>query len=98
MPVIDRRAALAGLALLFLYRPACAATPEQLSIDADGGPVALTRYAADQAGKRPSVIMLHGTHGFEFKLTAYERYARALAAKGIDTYLLHYFTPADAPA
>jgi carboxymethylenebutenolidase len=96
--VIDRRAAVAGLALLSLYRPARAATPEQLSIDADDGPVALTRYAAEQAGKRPGVIMLHGTHGFEFRLTAYERYARALAAKGIDAYLLRYFTPADAPA
>jgi carboxymethylenebutenolidase len=42
--------------------------------------------------------MLHGTRGFEFKLTAYERYAQALAAKGIDAYLLHYFTAADAPA
>jgi carboxymethylenebutenolidase len=98
MPVIDRRAAIAGLALLSLCRPARAATPEQLSIDADDGPVALTRYAADQTGKRPSVIMLHGTHGFEFRLSAYERYARTLAAKGIDAYLLRYFTPADAPA
>ena len=98
MPVIDRRAVVAGLALLSLCRPAHAATPEQLSIDADDGPVALTRYAADRAGRRPSVIMLHGTHGFEFKLTGYERYTQALAAKGIDAYLLRYFTVADAPA
>jgi carboxymethylenebutenolidase len=96
--MIDRRAAVAGLALLLLYRPARAGVPEQLSIDADDGPVALTRYAADQAGKRPSVIMLHGTRGFEFRLPAYERYAQALTAKGIDAYLLHYFTAADAPA
>jgi hypothetical protein len=47
MPVIDRRAVVAGLALLSLYRPARAATPEQLSIDADDGPVALSRYAAE---------------------------------------------------
>jgi carboxymethylenebutenolidase len=98
MPMIDRRAVVAGLALLSLCRPARAATPEQLSIDADDGPVALIRYAADQAGKRPSVVMLHGTHGFELRLSAYQRYAEALAAKGIDAYLLHYFTAADAPA
>jgi carboxymethylenebutenolidase len=98
MPVIDRRAVIAGLALLSLYRRARAATPEQLSTEADDGPVAVIRYAADQAGKRPGVIMLHGTHGFEFNLIAYERYALALVAKGIDAYLLHYFTAADAPA
>jgi carboxymethylenebutenolidase len=98
MPMIDRRAALAGLALLALCRPARAATPEQLSIDADDGPVALSRYAAEQPGKRASVVMLHGTRGFEFRLPAYERYTQALTAKGIDAYLLRYFTPADAPA
>jgi carboxymethylenebutenolidase len=94
---IDRRAAVAGLALLSLCPPARAATPEQLSIDADEGPVALTRYAAEQAGKRPSVLVLHGSHGFELKPRAYERYADALSAKGIDAYLLRYLTTADAP-
>jgi carboxymethylenebutenolidase len=98
MPMIDRRAVIAGLALLAVCRPVSAATPESLSIDADDGPVALNRYAADRAGKRASVIMLHGTRGFEFRLPAYERYAQALAAKGVDAYLLHYFTAADAPA
>ena len=38
------------------------------------------------------------TRGFEVRLPAYERYAQALAAKGIDAYLLRYFTAADAPA
>jgi len=94
---IDRRAAVAGLALLSLCPPARAATPEQLSIDADEGPVALTRYAAEQAGKRASVLILHGSHGFELKPRAYERYADALSAKGIDAYLLRYLTAADAP-
>lgn len=56
MHAIDRRAAVAGLALLWLCPPARAATPEQLSIDADEGPVALTRYAAEQAGKRASLL------------------------------------------
>jgi carboxymethylenebutenolidase len=98
MPLIDRRAAIAALALLAVCRPARAATPEQLSIDADDGPVALSRYAADRSGKRPSVVLLHGTRSFAVRLPAYERYAQALAAKGIDAYLLRYFTAADAPA
>ena len=53
MQTIDRRVAVAGLALLTVCPPARAATPEQLSIDADEGPVPLTRYAAEQDGKRP---------------------------------------------
>jgi carboxymethylenebutenolidase len=98
MPMIDRRAAVAGLALLSICRPALAAAPEQLNIDADDGPVILTRYASDRAGKRGSVILLHGSRGFEHRLPAYQRYTKALSAKGIDAYLLHYFTAADAPA
>lgn len=97
MPVIDRRAVLSGLALLPLCRPARAAPAEQLSIDADEGSVDLTRYAGNRAGKRPAVLLLHGSRGFERKPLAYERYAAALAAKGIDAYLLRYFTAADAP-
>jgi carboxymethylenebutenolidase len=79
-----------------LRSPARAGTPEQLSVDADEGRVALTRYAGDREGNRPSVLILHGTNGFELKPSAYERYARALAAKGIDAYWLRYLTEADA--
>jgi carboxymethylenebutenolidase len=82
--MIDRRAVLSGLAVLALYRPARATTPEQFS-------------AADREGKRPVVLLLHGSRGFERKPLAYERYAAALAAKGIDACLLRYFTAADAP-
>jgi carboxymethylenebutenolidase len=96
MPTIDRRAAVAGLALLAMCYPARAGTPEQFSVDADEGPVALSRYAADQAGKRPGVLLLHGSRGFELKPRAYERYANALSEKGIDACLLHYLTAADA--
>jgi carboxymethylenebutenolidase len=73
MHTIDRRAVVAGLALLSLPGPARAGTPEQLSVDADEGRVALTRYAADREGNRPSVLILHGTGGFELKPGAYER-------------------------
>jgi carboxymethylenebutenolidase len=95
MPAIDRRAFIAGAGLLFADYPARAGMPEQLSIDADGSSVALNRYATDQAGKRPSVLLLHGTRGFDVKLRAYERYANALSAGGTDAYLLRYFTTAD---
>jgi carboxymethylenebutenolidase len=97
MDAINRRTALTSLALLSIGRPARAAPPEQLSVDADGGSVALTRYTANQAGQRASVLLLHGTRGFELRLRAYERYANALSAKGIDAYFLRYLTAADAP-
>jgi carboxymethylenebutenolidase len=97
MSTIDRRTLLAGFGLLSVGYPARAGMPEQLGVDADEGRVALTRYAADQAGKRPSVLLLHGTRGFERKPRAYERYANALSAKGIDAYFLRYFTMADMP-
>jgi carboxymethylenebutenolidase len=98
MPTINRRAAIAGAALLSVCNPARAGLPQQLRVDADGGGVALTRYKADQAGRRPSVLLLHGAGGFERKPDAYQRYARALSARGIDAYFLRYFTAADAPA
>lgn len=95
MATINRRAAVASLALLSLFYPARAGTPEQLKVEADEGGVALTRYAADRAGTRPSVVVLHGSNGFELKPRAYERYANALSAKGIDAYLLRYLSDAD---
>jgi len=97
MQTIHRRAVVSGLAVLSLCRPARAGIPEQLRVDADEGPVALTRYPADRAAKRPCVLLLHGSRGFELRLRAYERYANALSAKGIDAYLLRYLTAADAP-
>jgi carboxymethylenebutenolidase len=95
MHAIDRRAALAGLALLSICYPGRAGTPERLGVDTDDGHVALNRYAADRDGTRPSVLILHGTQGFELKPSAYERYANALVAIGIDAYLLRYLTDAD---
>lgn len=95
MQTIDRRTAISGLVLLSLCRPARAATAERISIDADEGRVELTRYATDRDGKRASVLLLNGTRGFELRLRAYERYANALSAEGIDAYLLRYLTAAD---
>jgi carboxymethylenebutenolidase len=95
MPTIDRRMAVTGLVLLPLCHPARAGAAEQLSIDAGESRVELSRYAADGTGPRASVLLLNGTRGFEFRLRAYERYARALSAKGIDAYLLRYLTAAD---
>ena len=98
MHTIDRRAVVAGLALLCPCRIARAGTPEHLRVDADEGRVLLTRYAADREGKRPGVLILHGANGFELNPGAYARYANALVARGIDAYLLPYLNDADVSA
>ena len=71
------------------------ALPEDLHVATEGGPVAVTRYVADPPGKRPAVLLLHGSRGIELKPRAYEHHAIALAAGGIDAYLVRYFTAAD---
>jgi carboxymethylenebutenolidase len=74
------------------------ALPEDLHVATEGEPVALTRYAADPPGKRPAVLLLHRSRGIELKPRANERHAIALAAGGIDAYLVRYFTAADRTA
>src|SRR6201986_1820842 len=95
MHPIDRRAALAALALLPLGASARPEASEQIKFAADEGEVVVTRYAAPGPDKRPCVVLLHGLHGFERRLPAYERSTSALTAKGIDAYLLRYLTAAD---
>jgi carboxymethylenebutenolidase len=99
MHIISRRGILGGgIALLATSRTSAAEIPENLDAPANEGPVALTRYAANQSGKRPAVVVLHGSRGFELRLGAYQRYADALTEAGIDAYLARYYGPADAEA
>jgi carboxymethylenebutenolidase len=95
MQTITRRSALLGLALLPTLARAASATPEQLAVSTDEGDMAVSRYAADGAAKRPAVLLLHGSRGIEMKPAAYERHANALKAGGIDCYLVRYMTEAD---
>jgi carboxymethylenebutenolidase len=97
--MISRRSILGGgVALLAAPRASATEITEKLDVPATEGPVALTRYAASQAGKRPAVVVLHGSRGFELRLLAYQRYADALTEAGIDVYLARYYGPADAEA
>src|SRR5262249_6363440 len=52
-------------------------------------------YAAEGTEKRAGVVVLHGARGAELRLRAYERYANALSAQGIDAYLIRYYSAAD---
>jgi carboxymethylenebutenolidase len=98
MQLVDRRVVLGGLAAFSISHPTCAATAENLSVAADEESVALTRYAAHQTGKRAGIVVLHGSRGIELHPRAYQRYADALNAAGMDAYLAHYFTASDLQA
>lgn len=95
MQAIDRRFVLGGFAALSVVGPAQAGTSEELHVDTDEGSMVMTRYTAAHPGKRPSVLILHGSRGIELRRRAYERYADALTAGGIDAYFLRYFTAID---
>jgi carboxymethylenebutenolidase len=92
---VSRRVIFASIAALALLFPASSGSTEELNVDAAEGGVSMTRYAADRVGRRPAVLILHGTRGVELKARAYERYANALAARCIDAYLVRYFTAVD---
>lgn len=92
MRMISRRCVLGvlgGLALVAASNSVCAEA-ENFSVEASEGGVGMTRHAADGAGMRPAVMVLRGARGVELKPRAYERYANALTAAGIDAYLVRY--------
>lgn len=58
-----------------------------------GRPLQLTRYVAAGQGKRPAVLLLHGSRGLDAWRRVYERQAADLATAGIDAYLFSYYAP-----
>jgi len=96
--MITRRTAIASLAALLAPIAARGAASEEFKVPSGGDSLSVSRYAAAGPEKRPAVIALHGARGIELKARAYERYADALTARGIDTYFLRYMTAADMAA
>jgi carboxymethylenebutenolidase len=96
--MITRRTALAGLATMLSPIAAHGAPGEEFKVTSGGDSLSASRYAAAGSQRRPAVIALHGSRGIELRARAYERYADALTARGIDTYFLRYMTPADMAA
>lgn len=91
-------AGLGGLAFAARSGRASAKPSDTFTADAGEGGVVVTRMAAAGTAKRPAVVLLHGSAGFEFRLPAYRRHADALTAAGIDAYLVHYYSRADEKA
>jgi len=63
------------------------------NVNVEGVQVRVTRYTAPESGKRPTVLLLHGSKGLDAQISAYDRYARDLAKLNIDTLLFTYFQP-----
>jgi carboxymethylenebutenolidase len=74
------------------------ATMTQAAIVVGGRPVPVTKYLAPGTSRRPAVLLLHGSRGFEARIAAYDRYARDLAAAGIDARLVSYYQPGERAA
>ncbi|QQO37674.1 dienelactone hydrolase family protein [Bradyrhizobium diazoefficiens] len=89
---------MAAIAALLSPVAARSAPGEQFDVTSGHDSLPVSRYAAAVDGKRPAVIVLHGSRGIELRARAYERYADALTARGIDAYFLRYMTPADMAA
>lgn len=96
--MISRRAALAAIVTLLSPVAARGAPAEQFDVTSGHDSLPVSRQAAAADGKRPAVIVLHGSRGIELRARAYQRYADALTARGIDTYFLRYMTSADMAA
>ena len=88
------------IALLLAIAPPPAraddAQPERLTVPASERPVTVTRYAAAGEGKRPAVVIVHGINGITAQsMPHFVRYAAALAAQGIDAYIVAYYSRDD---
>jgi carboxymethylenebutenolidase len=96
---ILKPAILIALLLAIAPHPARAdeAQPQQLTIPASERAVTVTRYGAAGEGKRAAVIILAGNGGLTGRtMPHYARYAAALAAQGIDAYIVDYYSHDDA--
>lgn len=60
-------------------------------------PINRDAFAPGEA-RRPTVLLLHGAKGLKAQAPAYDRYARDLAAAGLDTWLFSYYRVGEAAA
>src|SRR5215212_5641615 len=90
---VTRRAALAALALCDL--PQTAHAQDSLSYASGGITIAVERYGAAGAGRRPAVVLLHGSDG---PGPRYRTAAHLLASAGYHVFLVHILIGRASPA
>jgi carboxymethylenebutenolidase len=67
-------------------------------VPASDGGIAVRWYSKNDDSRRPAVLILHGRGGVEGSSEFYARYAQALAARGMDAWVVSYYNSADAEA
>ncbi len=86
-------------AVVALVIPFQAMAADHLTIESDGRRIDVQVFATnDDSARSGAVILLHGGRGLERDTYVYERYAKALAAIGIEALLVPYYSSADAEA
>ena len=91
------RGLLAAFVLLALSPAGDAAEipAKQMTLPSAERPVKVVYFRAPGDAKRPSALLLHGGGGFDRRIDDYHRYGSALANRGIDAYLVYYYSDAD---
>jgi len=82
---LTRRAALATLA--FCDLPLAAHAQNRLAYTSGGATISVERYEAAGSGRRPAVMLLHGSDG---PTQRYRAAAQLLASAGYHVFLVHY--------
>ena len=97
MTALARRM-LAPLAILTLLASAASAADiegQKIMLPAKERQVHVTYFRAPGDAPRPAALLLHGAGGFDRQIANNNRYAAALAAQGIDAYLVYYYSDLD---
>jgi carboxymethylenebutenolidase len=104
MNAIARRAALSTLTLTLglgacrmpsLRSPTAPRLPVESNVsfvESDGHRIRVDVYQPDRAGRKPAVILLHGSGGIHaISPSLVNRYAEVMAERGIICFVVHYF-------
>ena len=96
--VLPRILGLLALMLLAMSAPIARADDikgQKMVLPAQERQVEVTYFRATGDNPRPTALLLHGANGFDSQIAGYNSYAAALAARGIDAYLVYYYSTAD---
>lgn len=84
-------AALCLCAAMAISSAQAAITKTRGSYNSDGRKILVEQYQSDTPGKRPALILLHGSGGVLFPGLDLQKRARSLAAEGYAVFLPHFF-------
>ena len=90
--VLRRAVFMLACAIAFAVPCAAETSPQPTVVNGSNGAIEVIRFAAEGTTARPAVLILHGSGGLDTGYAAYAPYAQALAASGVDAYVVGYFS------